>query len=121
MASQEKMGRKRQLEVDMHQALTGTSKTLQVIHFTKAQLLPTHTMDVGGIEGVLVFNEKQNTFAPETSTFYRLLMQFAQLPNIWNYGVSGQVPLVLDKHKGPALPLWNEVTMEVVLQKLKTA
>ena len=88
-------------------------------HFSKAQLLPTHTMDIGGIEGILVFNEKQNTFAPETITFYRLLMQYAQVGNIWNYGVAGQLPFVLDKHKGPALPLWTDVTIEMVLQKLK--
>ena len=81
------------------QALQGAIKTLQVTHFTKAQLLPTHTMDIGGIEGILVFNEKQNTFAPETITFYRLLMQYAQVVNIWNYAVSGQLPFVLDKHK----------------------
>ena len=110
MASQETMGRKRKLELDMYQALQGTSKTLQVTHFSKAQLLPTHTMDIGGIEGILVFNEEQNTFAPETITFYRLLMQYAHVVNIWNYAVSGQLPFVLDKHKGPAIPLWTDMS-----------
>ena len=119
MASQETMGRKRKLELDMYVALEGISKTLQVTYFSKAQLLSTHTMAIGGIEGVLIFNEKQNTFAPETSTFYRLLMQYSQVPNIWNYAVSGQLPFVLDKHKGPAIPLWTDVTIEVILQKLK--
>ena len=47
---QEKMGRKRQLEMDMYGALTGVSRTLQVTHFTKEFLLATHTMDVGGLE-----------------------------------------------------------------------
>ena len=119
MASQETIGRKRKLELDMYVALEGISKTLQVTYFSKAQLLSTHTMAIGGIEGVLIFNEKQNTFAPETVTFYRLLMQYAQVGNIWNYGVAGQLPFVLDKHKGPALPLWTDVTIEMVLQKLK--
>ena len=50
MAMQERMGAKRQLEVDMYQALTGASRTLQVTHFTKEFILATHTMDVGGLE-----------------------------------------------------------------------
>ena len=116
---QERMGAKRQLEVDMYQALTGASRTLQLTHFTRDMLLDTHTMDVGGFEGMLIFNEKQDTFSPDMTTLYRLIMQYAQVPNIWNYGVAGQLPFVLDKQKGPALPLWNGVTLETLLMKLK--
>ena len=118
---QEKMGRKRQLEMDMYGALTGVSRTLQVTHFTKEFLLATHTMDVGGLEGMLIFNEKQGTFNPDMTTLYRLIFQYAQVPNIWNYGVTGQLPFVLDKQKGPALPLWNGVTFDTLLTKLKAA
>ena len=118
---QEKMGRKRQLEMDMYGALTGVSRTLQVTHFTKEFLLATHTMDVGGLEGMLIFNEKQDTFNPDMTTLYRLIFQYAQVPNIWNYGVTGQLPFVLDKQKGPALPLWNGVTFDTLLTKLKAA
>ena len=117
----EKMGRKRQLEGDMYQALAGASKTLQVTHFTKDMLIATHTTEDGGFEGMLIFNEKQDTFSADTTTFYRLIMQFAQVPNVWNYGVTGQVPFVLDKQKGPALPLFKDVTIETVLMKLKAA
>ena len=117
----EKMGRKRQLEGDMYQALAGATKTLQVTHFTKEMLIATHTTEDGGFEGMLIFNEKQDTFSADTTTFYRLMMQFAQVPNVWNYGVTGQVPFVLDKQKGPALPLFKGVTIETVLMKLKAA
>ena len=118
---QERMGRKRQLDIDMYQALTGASRTLQLPHFTKDMLLATHTMDVGGFEGMLIFNEKQDTFNPDMTTLYRLIFQYAQVPNIWNYGVAGQLPFVLDKQKGPALPLWNGVTFDTLLTKLKAA
>ena len=117
----EKMGRKRQLEGDMYQALAGATKTLQVTHFTKDMLIATHTTEDGGFEGMLIFNEKQDTFSADTTTLYRLIMQYAQVPNVWNYGVTGQVPFVLDKQKGPALPLFKGVTIETVLMKLKAA
>ena len=117
----EKMGRKRQLEGDMYQALAGATKTLQVTHFTKDMLIATHTTEDGGFEGMLIFNEKQDTFSADTTTLYRLIMQYAQVPNVWNYGVTGQVPFVLDKQKGPALPLFKDVTLETVLMKLKAA
>ena len=117
----EKMGRKRQLEGDMYQALAGASKTLQLTHFTKDMLIATHTTEDGGFEGMLIFNEKQDTFSADTTTLYRLIMQYAQVPNVWNYGVTGQVPFVLDKQKGPALPLFKGVTIETVLMKLKAA
>ena len=121
MAMLEKMSRKRQLEGDMYQALAGATKTLQVTHFTKEMLIATHTTEDGGFEGMLIFNEKQDTFSADTTTLYRLIMQYAQVPNVWNYGVTGQVPFVLDKQKGPALPLFKGVTIETVLMKLKAA
>ena len=31
-------------------------------------------MDVGGFEGMLIFNEKQDTFNPDMTTLYRLIM-----------------------------------------------
>ena len=55
------------------------------------------------------------------TTLYRLVMQYAQVPNVWNYGVQAQLPLVLDKHKGPALPLFTGISLEMVLTKLKAA
>ena len=50
---------------------------------------------------MLIFNEKQDTFNPDMTTLYRLIMQYAQVPNIWNYGVAGQLPFILDTQKGP--------------------
>ena len=35
--------------------------------------------------------------------------------------MAGQLPFVLDKQKGPALPLWTGVTLEMLLTKLKAA
>ena len=66
MMMQEKMGRKRQLEIDMYQALTGASRTLQMTHFTKEFILATHTMDVGGLEGACSSSTRSRT--PSTRT-----------------------------------------------------
>mgnify|MGYP004294812061 CR=1 FL=1 len=63
MAMQERMGAKRQLDCEMYHSLKGESKTLQLTHFTKDKLLDTQTMDIGGFEGMITFNEKQNTLA----------------------------------------------------------
>ena len=105
MAMQERMGAKRQLEVDMYQALTGASRTLQLTHFTRDMLLDTHTMDVGGFEGMIIFNEKQNTFGPDKTTLYRLIMQYAQVPNIWNILQRGGAAAVRPRQaEGPGAP-----------------
>ena len=99
------MGAKRQLEVDMYMQLTGASRTLQLTHFTKDMLLATHTMDVGGFEGMIIFNEKQNTFGPDMTTLYRLIMQYAQVPNIWNILQRGGAAAVSPRQaEGPGAP-----------------
>ena len=67
---QEQMSRKREREQVLMQSLPGMTRTLRIQHYSKAQIPTTFLSETGGIEGLLIFNEGQNTFQ-NTHTDFR--------------------------------------------------
>ena len=77
---------------------------VRLVTYTKAQLNPSHRLELGGFEGMIVFNDGQQTYDAEHCTFIRLLMTFCSLPNVWNYSNKAHSPSIPSWQTGVALP-----------------
>ena len=85
---QEQMSRKREREALLMQSLHGMKRTLRIQSTTarRRSRLPTSELsETGDIEGLLIFNEGQNTFQNTHTDFMRILLQACNIPNVWNY------------------------------------
>ena len=59
--------------------------------------------------------------AHAVSVASQVLLKQAQIPDVYNYSVKNQVPMVREHHKGPAVPTWGECDINFFMAKLKTA
>ena len=81
----EQMSRKREREAALMQSLPGSNRKLRIQHYSKAQIPTNYLSETGGIEGLLIFNEGQNTFQNTHTDFMRILLQACNIPKVWNY------------------------------------
>ena len=85
---------KRQKTAMLQASLPGTSRTLRILTFTKAQLPSAHVLETGGLNGMIIFNEYGSTFSQVHTTFMRLMLSMCNFPNIYNYSNKGEYPQV---------------------------
>ena len=117
----EQMSRKREREHTLMQSLPGLTRTLRILHYTKDQIPASHRSETGGIEGLLIFNEGQNTYSNQHTDFMRILLQACNLPNVWNYTRKGsaQELAIPIWHAGHVLPIHGPNTTQSITDRIK--
>ena len=68
---QETMAKKRKAADTMQAILEGQTRTVRILTYTKAQLPTAHCLELGGFDGMLIFNDGQATFNVQQTTFIR--------------------------------------------------
>ena len=104
------MSRKREREHTLMQSLPGLTRTLRILHYTKDRIPASHRSETGGIEGLLIFNEGQNTYSNQHTDFMRILLLACNFPNVWNYtrkGSSQELAIPI-WHAGHVLPIYTD-------------
>ena len=91
---QETMAKKRKAADTVQAILEGQTRTVRILTYTKAQLPTAHCLELGGFDGMLIFNDGQATFNVQQTTFIRVLLRACNWPNVYNYSSTGQTPFV---------------------------
>jgi len=117
---EEKMQGKRQKTITLQATLPGTSRTLRILTFNKAQLPSAHVLETGGLNGMIIFNDNGSTFSQDHTTFMRLIMAMCNFPNIYNYSNKHEYPQVPPWQAGVALPLYEDRTTDTITARLKS-
>eukprot|EP00964_Phaeocystis_antarctica_P162477 scaffold136846_cov99-Phaeocystis_antarctica.AAC.2 len=85
--------------------LAAALRTVRILTFNKDQLPTAHRLELGGFDGMLIFNDGQQTFDAEHTTWIRVLMTACKYPNVWNCSTRAHSPSVPSWQTGVALPL----------------
>jgi len=117
---EEKMQGKRQKTITLQATLPGTSRTLRILTFNKAQLPSAHVLETGGLNGMIIFNDNGSTFSQDHTTFMRLIMAMCNFPNIYNYSNKHEYPQVPPWQAGVALPLYEDRTTDTITARIKS-
>ena len=111
---------KRQKASMLQASLPGTSRTLRIVTFTKAQLPSAHVFETGGLNGMIIFNANGSTFTQDHTTFMRLMLNMCNFPNIYNYSNKNEYPQVPTWQSGVALPLYENRTTDTLTARIKS-
>ena len=76
---QETMAKKRKAADTMQAILEGQTRTVRILTYIKAQLPTAHCLELGGFDGMLIFNDGQATFNVQQTTFIRVPVKGLQL------------------------------------------
>ena len=116
---QETMAKKRKAADTMQAILEGQTRTVRILTYTKAQLPTAHCLELGGFDGMLIFNDGQATFNVQQTTFIRVLLRACNWPNVYNYSSTGQTPFVPAWQTGAALPFHGPHNVESITARIK--
>ena len=118
----EQMSRKREREAALMQSLPGSNRKLRIQHYSKAQIPTNYLSETGGIEGLLIFNEGQNTYQNPHTDFMRILLQACNIPNVWNYTrkqVGAETLNIPVWHAGQVTPIHGSHTVQSITNRMK--
>ena len=99
--------------------LAAALRTVRILTFNKDQLPTAHRLELGGFDGMLIFNDGQQTFDAEHTTWIRVLMTACKYPNVWNCSTRAHSPSVPSWQTGVALPLHGMHTVESIMSRIK--